>query len=123
LENEDEFECEDGLKKRGITMGSWIIGILRWLGPGILRAWANVLVSDLGQFYAKNKDLFLDAVKEAETAVTADEYPDAWERREAKLKTVWKIVAPILQEEAKEIPSRLIYGAIEAAVAEVKGKN
>jgi len=103
-------------------MGSWIIGILRWLGPVILRAWANVLVSDLGGFYAKNKDLFLNAVGEAETAITAEEYPDAWERREAKLKYVWKVVAPILAQEAKEIPSRLIYGAIEAAVAEVKGK-
>ena len=104
-------------------MGSWIIGILRWLGPAILRAWANVLVSDLGQFYARNKDLFLNAVNEAERAVTAEEYPDAWERREAKLKYVWKIVAPILAQEAKAIPSRLIYGAIEAAVAEVKGQN
>lgn len=103
-------------------MGSWIVGILRWLGPAILRAWANVLLSDLGRFYSENKDLFLNAVREAELAITAEQYPDAWERREAKLKYVWKIVSPVLAQEARDIPARLIYGAIEAAVAEVKGR-
>jgi hypothetical protein len=104
-------------------MGSWIIGLLRWLGPVVLRAWANVLVSDLGRFYAENKDLFLNAVNEAEKAITVEEYPDPWERREEKIKYVWKTVAPVLREKAKEIPTRLVYGAIEAAVAEVKGRN
>ena len=104
-------------------MGSWILGILTWLGPVVLRAWANVLVSDLGRFYAENRDLFVKAVNEADKAVTVEENPDAWARREAKVNYVWKAVAPALAEEAKEIPSRLIYGAIEAAVAEVKGST
>jgi hypothetical protein len=102
-------------------MGAWIIGILRWLGPVVLRAWVNVLMSDLGKFYSENKDLFLNAVREAEEAITATDVPDPWERREAKIKYVWKIVAPALAELGTGISSRLIYGAIEAAVAEVKG--
>ena len=82
-----------------------------------------MLVSDLGQFYAENRDLFVKAVNEADKAVPAEEYPDAWARREAKVSYVWKAVAPALAEEAKEMPSRLIYGAIEVAVAEVKGQS
>jgi hypothetical protein len=78
-------------------------------------------MSDLGKFYAENKEIFLNAAREAEETVTAEEYPDPWERREAKIKYVWKIVAPALAEQGRSITSRLIYGAIEAAVAEMKG--
>ena len=98
-----------------------LMRLLKWLGPAILRAWANVLMSDLGDFYAENKELFLNAVRETEGAITTEEYPDPWARREAKIKYVWKIVAPVLAQKAREIPTRLIYGAIEAAVSEMKG--
>ena len=102
-------------------MGALIMKLLSWLGPKLLQAWVNVLLSDLGKFYAENKGLFLSAVREAEEKITVQEHPDPWERREEKIKYVWRLVSPVLAEKVHAIPARLIYGAIETAVSELKG--
>ncbi len=91
----------------------------------MLRAWAYVLRDETGKFYAKYRPLFILACQNAGKMITEADYPDQWDRRKARAQFVIDEVAGTLMADMKksmtEIPARLIFAAIEAAVAEIKG--
>ena len=102
-----------------------LLALIGWIGPKVLRAWAYVLQDETGKFYAKYRGLFLELVKQAGAKITEDQVPDFWERRKMRAQFIRIEMTGLLMKDlgqaVYEIPPRLVFAAIEAAVAEVKG--
>lgn len=102
-------------------IGKGILALLSAIGPAVLRAWANVLRDETGKFYAQFRPLLIEACEKAGATITEETHPDYWQRRTARAKFVLAYVSPTITAQVGDVGNSLIFTAIEAAVAEIKG--
>lgn len=107
------------------VIGASLLNLVRRIGAGVLNAWAPILRSEGAHLYVDCKTIFIAAVAHADDAVNATEYPDFWDRMQARIKAAYNYASPLLQkalaDEGAEIGAGAKITAINAAYTAVRG--